>query len=141
MTKAITRAVAHPPASVLVAEDDVWFCETIAWALEASGYVAHRASSASEALEVAASGAQIDLLLTDVVMPDMGGVELADQIHARRPDLPVIFMSGYAESELHEHGLLPPEAPSLQKPFRLEELEARIEDTVHSRSGDPGDRS
>jgi CheY-like chemotaxis protein len=87
-------------ATVLVAEDQPALRRLISSALGGRGYRVLVAESGEEALAVAeAEGHAIDVLLTDVVMPRMGGRELAAAIRARRPDVPVLFMSGYAKDE------------------------------------------
>lgn len=141
---AVMAATVEPAAeshlSVLVAEDDGAFRETVAAALEAAGHVPLEAESGAEALELAASDVPIDVLLTDVVMPGLSGNDLAERIHDRRPGLPVIFMSGYAERDLHRRGLLPPGVPLLQKPFQLAELRTRVQACASHDGEDEGER-
>ena len=69
---------------------------------------------------------KIDLLLTDVVMPNVNGRELYDQLLEIRPDLKVLFMSGYTEDIIAHHGVLEEGTPYIQKPFSLEALSRKV---------------
>jgi CheY-like chemotaxis protein len=87
------------------------------------GYFVLMASNAEEALAKAERiGGAIDLLLTDVVMPDLGGPELAEQLVARWPGIKVVFMSGYAQGDKLWEGLSESGRAFLQKPFSAESL-------------------
>ena len=87
-------------------------------ALEAQGFRILEAGSGAEALKVAAAHAsELDMLLTDVVMPQMSGVELAGRLTASDPLLRVLYMSGYTEDTLGQRGVLSPETAFLSKPF------------------------
>ena len=91
------------------------------------GYQVRIATAAGHALEQAGDLDQpIDLLLTDVVMPEMSGRELADRLLDVRRALKVLFMSGYTGDDVLARSLLPPTAPFIQKPFAPEELVARV---------------
>ncbi len=81
------------------------------------GYEVVEANSAEEALRLVRDGLKPDLLVTDHLMPGMSGVELAHNVRSSRPEMPVLIISGYAESE----GLAP-DLPRLTKPFRNAEL-------------------
>ncbi len=100
--------VQPPPrgnATILLAEDSELVRTLVADELRVAGYRVLSAASGSEALEVARSHTgEIDLLLTDVVMPEMNGVQLAQQLVALRP-MPVIYMSGYSEETISHHGV------------------------------------
>jgi DNA-binding response OmpR family regulator len=69
---------------------------------------------------------RIDLLLTDVVMPQMSGAELAQRLDALRPGVRVLFMSGYSGTAISQHGVLARETQLLEKPFTGAELTARV---------------
>ena len=115
--------------AVLVVEDEEDLRTVICDFLKGRAYTVLEASNGAEALAVAAQYAgNIDLLLTDVIMPEMRGPDLAEKIVASRPQIRVIYMSGYTENalpldigRLREHN-----ATLLQKPFRMEELAARV---------------
>ena len=104
--------------TILVVEDDDDLREVVERILTRSGYQVIAAGSGPKAIEAArAHDGDIDLLLTDVVMPQMQGNELARLITAERPELRVLFMSGYAEHALGATGTLEPGAILLEKPF------------------------
>jgi FixJ family two-component response regulator len=85
------------------------------------------APTASAAPSIAGDAGQtIDLLLTDVVMPEMLGNEVARRVHAVRPDLPVLYMSGYAQPILDTHGAFAHQIDLLEKPFSETTLLTRV---------------
>jgi DNA-binding NtrC family response regulator len=82
-------------------------------------------------LKVARSYAgPIDLMVSDVVMPHMGGVQVAEQLAAERPGMKVLFMSGYAESTVLRHGVIDVRNCFLQKPFALKALARKIREIL-----------
>jgi two-component system, cell cycle sensor histidine kinase and response regulator CckA len=107
---------------VLLVEDESAVRAFAAHALRTHGYTVLEADSASEALRMAASAPEIALLLSDVVMPGMGGRELADTLRTRASALHVLFMSGYTEDEVVRRGILPDAVPFLQKPLTQDAL-------------------
>lgn len=119
------RRGAHP--TILLVEDQDVVRALVRRVLEEDGYVVHEARDGSHALEVAAAvEGEIDLLLTDLVMPNLGGPELAGRLATLRPIGATLFMSGYAGDTLAGTGSLPEGAEFLQKPFRPVELVARV---------------
>lgn len=101
-------------ARVLVVDDDNSVLKSTLRLLDFLGYAAVPAKSGGEALRVIASELEIDLVLADVAMPKMNGVELAKAIHSTRHTLPVILITGYGDLDaLKEFG----EARILQKPY------------------------
>jgi len=109
--------------TVLVVDDEAGIRALMRKILQKQGYDVLEASHGEEALHLAAQhAAPIHLLLTDVVMPRMGGRELADHLRSARPDLKVLFVSGYSDEDISQHGPLPPDAAFLQKPFSLAAL-------------------
>ncbi|MBP9146949.1 MAG: PAS domain S-box protein [Thermoanaerobaculia bacterium] len=109
--------------TVLLVEDEAGVRRVARLALERQGYTVHVAASGREALGIAEQqGDAIDLLLTDLVMPEMSGRELADILRARRPGLAVLLMSGYVEDDFVRHGVVTDEVAFLHKPFSLDEL-------------------
>lgn len=104
--------------TIVVVEDEISVRSVMRRSLESAGYRVLEAGSTFEAIEVLATHpGQISLVLTDVVMPGAGGPELARLIKKRTPHLPVLFTSGYTDSEIARRGLLQPGAAFLQKPF------------------------
>lgn len=108
---------------ILVVEDEPVVRSLAQRGLEAAGYRVFQAPNGTAALQFLASEAgAVDLVLTDVVMPNMNGQQLAEAITQRYPDLPVLFMSGYGGDDIMRRGLLTADAPLVQKPFTLEVL-------------------
>jgi two-component system cell cycle sensor histidine kinase/response regulator CckA len=117
-------------ATVLIVEDEPAVRNLVASTLKAEPYQLLLAQSAEEALEIAAGhGGQIDLLLTDAIMPGKSGIELANALVRSRPGLPVIIMSGYTDETLNVTGL-EHEVVLLHKPFTPRELRQRIRDVL-----------
>ena len=112
-------------ANVLVVDDDVDVRSTTALLLRRMGYGVTTAGSAAEALNLLDTNQDIELLLSDVVMPQVTGPDLARQARAKHPDLPVVFFSGYADPEAIAGAI--PLARLLRKPFRPTELAKLIE--------------
>jgi len=117
------QAIDGSGMSVLVVEDNAEVGKFATDALADLGYTPHLVSSAAHALEALAAGAdRFDVVFTDVVMPGMTGIELAQEIRRRHSDLPVVLTSGYSHV-LSEHGSYGFEL--LQKPYSVEQL-ARV---------------
>ncbi len=112
---------------MLIVEDRADLRELLERTLVDFGYQAIAAENIDHALAILADPARhLDLLLTDVVMPRMGGVELAARAADLRPGLPVLYMSGYAPDARHRALFASDGAAFLQKPFTPEELAARV---------------
>jgi len=124
-----------PPAAthntVLLAEDDGALRELIAEMLTRSGYRVLAAATPAEAQQIAREfrGA-IDLLLTDIVLPGMKGPALAQALSPSRPEMQVLYMSGYAESDPKARASLPQDVSLLQKPFTTEALLLAVSQTL-----------
>ncbi|MEQ1631261.1 MAG: PAS domain S-box protein [Planctomycetota bacterium] len=112
--------------TVLLVEDEALVRTTLASFLQRLGYTVLVASCAREALAAVSAGAEFDVLLTDVVLPEVGGPELAAEVRAARPKVRVLFMSAHAHEHLVQSGRLQKDDPSLEKPFREDELERRL---------------
>ena len=118
---AAEHAWAAPHATILLADDEAALRHAVAEILRQTGYTVFEASTAPGALELAKSHAgEIEILLTDIVMPGLRGTDLAAQVRALRPNIKVIYMSGYAEGISETQ--LPDDAQYLQKPFRFAAL-------------------
>ncbi len=113
--------------TVLLVEDEPQVRELVLSVLRARGYHVLCADDGGEALRVEEGHAgRIHLLLTDVVMPGMSGRELAAHMTALRPEMKVLFMSGYTDAAVMRHGVVAPGSAFLQKPFALEDLLQRV---------------
>ena len=111
---------------VLVVEDETVVRGLILGVLEDLGYNAIEAADGPEALKVLQSDARIDLLVTDIGLPGLNGRQVVDAARDRRRDLPVLFMTGYAESAAMARGFLEPGMQMMTKPFTMEALASRI---------------
>jgi PAS domain S-box-containing protein len=119
--------------TILLVEDEVNLRHLARQYLEKQGYRILEAEDGAAALQIAAGHKdKIDLLLTDVVMPGMNGRELATQITAQRPDVRVLYMSGYTENAIGHDGLLDAGITLLQKPFSLPTLKERVRELMDS---------
>lgn len=116
-----TATLVTTDQTILVVEDEEIVRDSTVRILQRHHFNVLSASSGTEALEVLAGGAKVDLLLTDLVMPDMSGTTLATQA-----GLPVLFMSGYADSQLRRSGLTMA-SHHIEKPFSPRDLVAAIE--------------
>ncbi|MDY3562233.1 PAS domain S-box protein [Gemmata sp. JC673] len=113
--------------TVLVVEDDDRVRRLARIALQRFGYTVLDAPNAEEALRVCERpDPPIDLLLTDVVMPEMGGRELAEVVARLRPGIKVLYVSGYADDAVVRHGVLRAEVAFLQKPFTPAALAEKV---------------
>ncbi|MEM7335388.1 MAG: response regulator, partial [Chloroflexota bacterium] len=128
----------HPPLTiargkevVLLVEDSDEVRKLILDILEMQGYTVLAAHDGIEALEIASNTQQkIDVLLTDVMMPQIDGKQVADQLVDIMPHLKVIFMSGYSDQVIAKHGILETDMAFLQKPFTPTQLIHKIRQTL-----------
>jgi PAS domain S-box-containing protein len=119
--------------TILLVEDEVNLRRLARQYLETQGYKILEADDGAAALQIAAGyRATIDLLLTDVIMPGMNGRELAASITASRPDVRVLYMSGYTENAIGHNGLLDAGINLLQKPFSLPALKDKVREVLDS---------
>ncbi len=117
--------------TVLLVEDKVDFLEMAQVMLEQQGYRILTASTPAKALELARTYKDgIHLLMTDVIMPEMNGRELADRLRALHPNIKCLFMSGYTANVIAHHGVLEEGVHFLQKPFSINELSAKIREAL-----------
>ena len=117
---------------MLVVEDQVDLRESVRQVLSDAGYVV-TSGTAEDVLDADGEDnpAYPDLLLTDVVMPGVSGPELADLMTERWPDVRVLYMSGYTDGMLADHGVDFKEIQLLRKPFATDELLRAVADTLH----------
>jgi CheY-like chemotaxis protein len=111
------------PLSVLVIDDDPDVRAFIVAALEEHGYRVRHASDGKEGI-AEAEREPADLVIIDFIMPGLSGAEVADRILAENPGQPILFVSGYSETEAVKR--IAPDAPLLAKPFRAEALEKAV---------------
>ena len=116
--------------TVLVVDDAAGLRELTRRLLQRLGYTVLIAAGADEALRLFEQNASIDVLLTDVVMPGSSGPELTRQLVERRPALNVIYMSGYTEDAIVQHGVINPGIAFLHKPFTAESLGRKIREAL-----------
>lgn len=109
-------------ARVMVVDDELIVRQFVTSVLSASGYHVFDADSPAQALRLLDANPDVDLVVTDVVMPGGNGWDLADVMRSRKPNLPVLFISGYEPPD----GRTVPKASFLQKPFRIPELLERV---------------
>jgi len=123
-----TEGAAHGgPASILVIDDDPDVRDFIVTTLEEQGYRVRQASDGERGLKEAAR-AKPDLVILDFVMPGLSGSEVANRLLAKRPDQPILFVSGYSETEAVRG--VAPNVPLLAKPFRAEALDKAVRNAL-----------
>jgi nitrogen-specific signal transduction histidine kinase/CheY-like chemotaxis protein len=117
--------------TILLVEDDLTLLDMTRRMLEKTGYKVLPANGGEEALRLAAKDSvRIDLLLTDVVMPEMNGKELCDKITTRIPDIKVLYMSGYTSNVLGLNGVLDEDVELVAKPFSRKVLTDKIREIL-----------
>ena len=127
---------AEPPAeggkeTLLLVEDETPVRESVRRLLEWHGYTVIEARDGADALQLYdRNDSAIDLVLTDVTMPGIGGYELVQQLRARHPQLRVLFMSGYAERAMVSNGVGPSGMGYVEKPFSVETLMRRLREVL-----------
>jgi two-component system cell cycle sensor histidine kinase/response regulator CckA len=103
---------------VLIVDDQDVVRDVIRISLESAGYTVLDAATPLEAIEIVRDGEEIDLLITDVVMPEMDAFELVERITSELPNLPVLYTSGYTDAAA--------EGPFIQKPFTPAQLIEKV---------------
>lgn len=105
--------------------------------LESEGYTVLMASNPRQAMDIAENHkGTIDLLLTDVVLPEMNGPQLAEHLLGKRPQLKILYMSGYTNGILSEHAFRASEAAFIEKPFSQQAISRKVRQCL--KSGSPG---
>lgn len=118
-------------ATILLVEDDAPLLGLVAEMLRSKGYAVLSAPGGNEALAVAdAHGAPVHLLVSDIVMPEMSGHELARRMQTRQPQCRVLFLTGYPRSHTDEPGAGTARGPTLLKPFAAETLTQMVGDIL-----------
>ena len=125
------KILASKHATVLVVEDDPLVRAIARRTLTEAGFSVLDAEDGHQALAIVARDQRIDVVLTDVAMPDLGGRELAQRLTPLLPGVPIIFMSGYTDDDLTRRGLLDAGIPFLEKPFSPQDLARVVQDVLH----------
>jgi PAS domain S-box-containing protein len=129
--KAPAETIVRGHETILLVEDEPAILEVTTMLLELQGYKVLTAGTPGEAIALAgAHGGEIHLLLTDVVMPEMNGRELAKNLLSLYPDLKRLFMSGYTANVIAHHGVLDEGVHFIQKPFSANDLAARVREAL-----------
>lgn len=121
--------------TILIVEDDPGVRSFVVSAARELGFTVIEADGAGVALERLEQHPEISVLLTDVVMPGTGGRQLVDRALEKRPELPVIYMTGYTRNAIVHNGMLDPGTRLLTKPFTMDELERELEEVVSQSTG------
>ncbi len=119
---------------ILVVEDEDNMRRLTSDLLRELGYRVLAASNAANALQALEANPDVALLFTDIVMPEMNGRKLADEVTLRRPGLPVIFTTGFTRNAVVHNGVLDPEVNFLPKPFSLQQLGEKIRQVLASQA-------
>ncbi|NJD62484.1 MAG: PAS domain S-box protein [Deltaproteobacteria bacterium] len=126
-----SKGMLHGSETVLVVEDEETVRDLCTMVLEKLGYDVLQASNGKEALAVSmGTDGRIDLLMTDVVMPGMNGGELATQLVLHRPEMKVLFTSGYTENVIAHHGVMDNEVSFLGKPYSPSALARKVREVL-----------
>lgn len=123
---------AHGSTTVLVVEDEEGVRRFAVEALNELGYDVLEADCGPAALRLMAAHPEIGLLLTDVVMPDMDGRRLASEALKLRPDLKVVFATGYTRNAIVHNGVLDPGTHLISKPFTLAQIATKLDELLHA---------
>jgi PAS domain S-box-containing protein len=119
--------------TLLLVEDEASVRQAAREFLTLNGYTVLEAQNGEDALRVSREyRGSVDLMISDVVMPEMGGARLAEQLAELRPGMKVLFVSGYAESTVQRHGAIDVTERFLQKPFSLKALASKIREVLES---------
>jgi CheY-like chemotaxis protein len=117
--------------TVLLVEDETAILEVGVHVLEKRGYHVLTAATPTQALDVVGNSPHpIDLLITDVIMPELNGQQLAEAIRQIRPDIKVLFISGYTADIISHHGVLLPGVNFLEKPFSGRQLGRKVREIL-----------
>lgn len=129
--RAVPTEAAGGNETVLLVEDEQGVRELAVGTLREKGYTVVEAVNGEEGLRIARQlDGKIDLVLTDVVMPVMGGKEMADALRTSHPDTKVLFISGYPDNALGDHGVLRPGTGFLQKPYMTATLARKVREIL-----------
>ncbi len=132
----LAESVTCGQETILIVEDDLAIMNMATIALSRQGYTVLQAKTPSEAICLAKDHFnRIDLLLTDVIMPEKNGKDLSDKLQAQIPQLKCLFMSGYTADAIAQHGVLDEGLNFIQKPFSILGLSAKVREVLESNGG------
>ncbi len=132
-TAAVAAPAQHGNETILLVEDEAAILNMATLMLENIGYSVLAASGPAEALRLAAEhSGRFQLLITDVIMPDMNGRDLAKNMLAAHPEVKCLYMSGYTANAIAHHGVLDEGLHFIQKPFTLPDLAAKVRETLNT---------
>jgi signal transduction histidine kinase len=139
MTRAVdqterVRSVAEPPARILIVDDEQYMCVVCTRTLQRGGYDVIATSDPDEAVDLLRGEASFDLLLTDIKMPTMSGLDLARIARERDPAIAIIIMTGFASVDHLHQSVQRGVADFLSKPFELDHLRLAVDQALHKRS-------
>ena len=120
---------------MLVVEDEAAVRQFTVEALTELGYRVLEADGGAAALRILDAHPEIALLFTDVVMPEINGAKLAQEARRRRPELKILFTTGYTRNSVVHNGVLDPGVELIGKPFTIEELAAKIREVLDAPVG------
>jgi CheY-like chemotaxis protein len=123
---------AEAGAAVLVLEDEIIVRGIVVEVLEDLGYHATEAADGPAGLEILRSARRIDLLVTDIGLPGLNGRQVAEAARLLRPELKILFMTGYADTAAMADGFLASGMEMITKPFAIDSLAARIKSIIES---------
>jgi len=130
-SRSVEGALRRGLETVLLVEDEVGVRTLARLVLEKSGYTVIEAESGPDALDLVQMHPEpIKIMLADVVMPDMSGPELAKQLTTLRPDMKVLFLSGYTDEAILRHGIIDADVPFLQKSFTQDGLLKKVREVL-----------
>lgn len=130
-----TEQLSQGSETILLVEDESSILKTTKRMLEVQGYQVVPARSPGEAIRLAKDNAgKMDLLITDVIMPEMNGVDLATNILSAYPNIKRLFMSGYTADVIAHHGVLDQGVNFIQKPFSREQLSLKVREALDNSS-------
>jgi CheY-like chemotaxis protein len=128
--RSVPRAEGGRPTLLLV-EDDAHLRDMLAEILREAGYSVLEASKPTDALALSAATKEtVDVVLTDVIMPGMSGREMEARLLSARPGTPILYMSGYTDEAIDQHGVLDADAHFIQKPFTTPALLEKLRSVV-----------
>lgn len=120
------REAAPAIGCILIAEDEPAVRSIASRALREEGFTVLEASDGRAALELLEAQPKVALVIADLIMPEMGGASLGEELAMRRPEIPVLYISGFAGDEALRRQLVPDGMPFLQKPFRIEDIVMQV---------------